>query len=160
MRAEGGGREGGGGALLTSGRPCTALSELNVVPRWLSPAPREGRASGFPPSINHFHPGPRCPANSKQFQHFLSGQMIWTLESARMIAAGTKYSKGKNTFFNTRPLCFHSFTVKPLIKSAPSVFFFSSKFQECSLLECWLIIVLLREECMAHTMRMLVPAAT
>lgn len=128
--------EGGGGALLTSGRPGTALSELNVVPRWLSPAPREGRASGFPPSINHFHPGPCCPTNSKQFQHFLSGQMIWTWESARVIAAGTKYSKGKNTFFSTRLLSFTPSQWSLWLNQRQVFVFFSSKFQECCLLEC------------------------
>lgn len=81
IRSEGAkGERRGVGALLTSGKPGTALSDLNVVPRWLSPASREGRASGFPPSINRFHTGPLCLRNSKQFQHFLSGQLIWTTE--------------------------------------------------------------------------------
>lgn len=57
---------GGWAALLTTGRPGTALSELNLVPGWLSPALQEGRAPGFPP----YQPPPAllsplwCPTKS------------------------------------------------------------------------------------------------
>lgn len=71
MRTRGGGGE---GAPPTSGRPGTAPSEPSVVPRWLTPAPREGRAPGSPPSISRFPPAPLCHTHFEA----VSALFIWT----------------------------------------------------------------------------------